>query len=290
MERDISLVGGEDAVLLLHGLAGSPLEMRYLANVLNVSGFSVSVPHVPGYGHGGKATDWRSWYDHVSQVFENLRRDYRTVSVGGLCIGAVLALSLAIEKRRDVTALSLLSTTLAYDGWSIPWYRFLLPLGYYTFLRQTYSYPEREPYGLKNEALRKRVAHAMQRQSLTEVGARRLPMNHIYQATRLIRHVKRNLDSVEVPALVMHAIDDDTASAKSADFIVDGIGSRKVRKILLRDSYHMITMDNERELVACETRNFFSGEINSKAATNTPVADTLLTRVANSPRPIPLRS
>jgi len=268
--QDISLVAGEDAVLLLHGLAGSPLEMRYVAKMLHRWGFSVAVPHIPGYGHGGKATDWRYWQDHVSEVFENLQREYRTVSVSGLCIGAVLALSLAVEKSRDIAALSLLSTTLAYDGWSIPWYRFLLPLGYYTSLRHTYSYPEREPYGLKNELLRKRIARAMQQESLTEVGASSIPMNHIYQATRLIRHVKRNLGSVEAPALLVHAVDDDTASAKSADFVVDHIGSRDVRKILLNDSYHIVTMDNERDVVARETRDFFREQVGDERARKVP--------------------
>jgi carboxylesterase len=261
--QNISLVAGEDAVLLLHGLAGSPREMRYLAKLLHRWGYSVAVPHIPGYGHGGKATDWRNWHDHVSGIFDNLRREYRTVSVGGLCIGAVLALSLAAEKSRDIAALSLLSTTLAYDGWSIPWYRFLLPLGYYTFLRRTYSYPEREPYGLKNELLRKRIARAMQQEALTEIGASSIPMNHIYQATRLIGHVKRNVGHVEAPALVVHAVDDDTASIKSADFVVAHIGSRNVRKVVLSDSYHIVTMDNERELVARETRDFFQEQIGS---------------------------
>ena len=75
----------------------------------------------------------------------------------------MLALSLAAEKGRDIAALSLLSTTLFYDGWSVPWYRFLLPLGYYTPLRHLYAYHEREPYGLKNEAMRKRIARATSR-------------------------------------------------------------------------------------------------------------------------------
>lgn len=143
--QDINLIAGEDAVLLLHGLASSPLEMRYVAKMLHRDGFSVAVPHIPGYGYGGKATDWRQWRDYALSAYDRLKRDYRTVSVGGLCIGAVLALSVAIEKGRDIAALSLLSTTLEYDGWSVPWYRFLLPVGFYTPLRYVYAYPEREP-------------------------------------------------------------------------------------------------------------------------------------------------
>ena len=259
--QDINLVAGENAVLLLHGLAASPLEMRYVARALHRDGFSVYVPHLHGYGYGAAATDSRQWHALAGTIFDKLRREYRTVSVGGLCIGAVLALSLAAEKGRDIAALSLLSTTLSYDGWSVPWYRFLLPLAYYTPLRHIYAYREREPYGLKNEALRKRIARAAQQTALTEAGASSLPMNHIYQAMRLIGRVKRNLRSVRAPALVVHAIDDDTASVKSADFVIDHIGSRVERKIFLGDSYHMVTMDNEREVVARETCDFLRAQV-----------------------------
>jgi carboxylesterase len=262
--QDIDLLAGENAVLLLHGLAGCPLEMRYLAKALHKTGFSVVVPYIPGYGCIGSATDWRNWQDTVLEILERLKRDYQTVSVSGLCIGAILALSLAVEKSRDIAALSLLSTTLFYDGWSIPWYRFLLPLGYHTPLRHAYSYREREPYGVKNEVLRRHIARAMQQKS-AEAGAPSISMNHIYQATGLIRHVVRNMSAVKAPALVVHAIDDDTASVKSADFVVQHIGSAKVRKIFLGDCYHLVTMDNERETVARETGNFFTENIDNKS-------------------------
>jgi carboxylesterase len=264
--HDINLVAGENAVLLLHGLASSPLEMRYVAKMLHRNGFSVSVPHIAGYGHGEPVTDWREWHAKALDAFTQLKREYRTVSVGGLCIGAVLALSLAAEKRREIAALSLLSTTLFYDGWAMPWYRFLLPLFNCAPLRNRSSFREREPYGVKNEFLRKRIARAMQHESLTAVGASSISMNHIYQATRLIGHVKRTIGAVETPALVMHAIDDDVASVKNADFIVDRIGSKIVRKVVLNDSYHIVTMDNERARVVDETSRFFTNSIRASVA------------------------
>jgi carboxylesterase len=261
----MNLAAGDDVVLLLHGLAGSPMEMRYLANALHQRGLSVEVPHIPGYGYGGPASHWRHWHDYTVRIFERLKRDYRTVSVGGLCIGAVLALSLAAEKRLEISALSLLSTTLFYDGWGLPWYRFLMPLGFCTPLRKLYSYREREPFGIKNPRLRQRVASAM-REGFSEAGAARLSMNHLYQATRLIRHATRSLHAVTAPALVVHAIDDETASPKSAHFVADRIGSPTVRKVLLDNSYHIITLDNDREVVAQETREFILQNIGDGAA------------------------
>jgi carboxylesterase len=265
----MNLAAGDHVVLLLHGLAGSPLEMRYLANALHKRGLSVEVPHIPGYGYGAPASHWRHWHDYTVGIVERLQRDYRSVSVGGLCIGAVLALSLAAEKELEISALSLLSTTLFYDGWGLPWYRFLMPLGFFAPLRALYSYREREPFGLKNMRLRERVASAM-RNGFSEAGAARLSMNHLHQARRLIRHATRNMHAVTAPALVMHAIEDETASPKSAEFVVDRIGSRKVRKIFLDNSYHMITMDNDRELVAHETRDFFLQNIGAGAGRPRP--------------------
>ena len=258
--QTIKLAAGDDAVLLLHGLASSPLEMFSLATSLNQRGFSVEAPHIRGFGFGSDVTDYADWLAQVVAVFDRLKREYRSVSVGGLCIGSVLSLGLANERPREISALSLLSTTLFYDGWSIPWYRFLMPLWFHTPVRHLYSFTEQEPYGIKNAQIRQRIARAM-RKGFSEAGAARITMDHVYQATRLSRHVMRNLHNVTAPALVIHAIDDETASPKSAEHVMKHIGSTVKRKVLLGDSYHMITIDNERDAVAWETNSFFQASI-----------------------------
>ena len=113
------------------------------------------------------------------------------------------------------------------------------------------------------------------REGFSEAGAARLSMNHLYQATRLIRHAIRNIHAVTAPALVMHAIDDETASPKSAQFVVDRIGSSTVRQVFLDNSYHIITMDNDREEVALETRDFFLQNIGDGAGRRLPAASAI---------------
>lgn len=103
-------------------------------------------------------------------------------------------------------------------------------------------------------------------QGFTDVGAASISMNHIYQATRMTRNVMRNIGAVATPALVIHAIDDDTSSVKSANFITRNIGSRTVRKIFLDNCYHIVTMDNEKETVARETGSFFIETIGKESA------------------------
>jgi carboxylesterase len=165
-----------------------------------------------------------------------------------------------------VAALSLLATTLAYDGWSIPKYRFLLPLAYYTPARWLYSYRERYPYGLKNENLRTWIAREMTVSDSSAAGASRLSAEGIFQAHRLIKQVRRQLGQVTTPALIIHAEEDDVASTKSADLVESAIASPIKKKVILHNSYHIITLDNEKELVAADTVDFFNQHTQSAMA------------------------
>ncbi len=273
IDKDINLVKGEHAVLLIHGLSGTPLEMQYVARMLHRAGYAVSAPHFSGYGYekGGQTKEWGEWHKEVVEHFEELKRNYKTVSVCGLCIGAVLALNLAAEKGDEVAGLSLLATTLYFDGWSIPWYRFLLPLGYYTPFRYFYSYREREPYGLKNPQLRAWIAREMTEKSTSAAGSARIPMSGIFETDKLIKTVKRNLPRVTAPALIIHSLEDDTSTVRSADFVEKNIGSRKVRKIFLDDCYHILTLDNQRDVVARETIRFFDEMIGSEVPPSSQV-------------------
>jgi carboxylesterase len=265
--RTINYPGGPNAVLALHGLLSNPLEMQFVGKQLNKAGYSVVIPLVPGYGYSsgqGKsfsAASCERWYDEVNQQFDELKKNYDSVSVTGLCIGAVLALRLAIDRSDDISALSLLATTLYYDGWNIPRYSFLLPLAYYTPLRYLYSYQERYPYGVKNENLRKWIAREMQAKDSSAAGASRLSAEGIFQAHRLIKQVRKNLDQVRCPTLIMHSEEDDVASTRSADLVESSIASSSKKKIILNDSYHIITLDNEKERVASETIDFFGQHV-----------------------------
>lgn len=255
-QDDIFYKGGEHAVLLLPGLSSTPLEMRPVAKALHRDGYTVSVPHIEGYGLGAPCTDWRAWIAAARAKYRALRETHETVSLCGLCIGATLSLAVAQEEP-DVTALSLLSVTLLYDGWTIPWYYPLIDIVFHTPLRHRYRYQERAPFGLKNEGLRARVAKSMALHDASEVGAASLPLAHLYHARRLAAHVRGRLAQVTADCLVVHAVDDDTSSPHNARIVYQGVSSEVKQKCLLGESYHILTMDNERETVADETRRFF---------------------------------
>jgi carboxylesterase len=260
--KQVEHSAGNPAVMLLHGLAGSPAEMHYLARSLRQAGFEVHVPAIPGYGFGTRTNPfdtgtWEQWVAYASGALDILSQRHERIYLAGLCIGAVLALRLAIERPERIRAMSLISTTLQHDGWATPWYRSkMVRLACRTPLRGHTKLHERFPYGLKNERLRQRVARAMHTEGSSSAGAEFLPLSGMHQAYRLIDSVRRNIGRVTTPSLVLHSIDDDVASTRSAEFVARNIGTREVRTILYRDSYHILTMDNDKEAVAQETIGF----------------------------------
>jgi len=260
--KPITLAGGEHAVMLIHGLQSSPAELLPLAKRLQQAGYTVHLPHIAGYGFElgdtpRSVTRWQDWHAKALQEFRTLHSQHKTVAIGGLCIGGTLSLSIAAELGADVAALTLLSTTLWYDGWAMPWYRPFRYLGYIWPVRYWYTYKEREPFGLKNQQLRRWVAREMAHKDASLVGASRLNLPAVQEAERMIASVKKSLPRITAPAIIIHAVEDEVASPRSAHFIARYIGSKVVEKVMLHNSYHMITVDNDREQVAADTLRFF---------------------------------
>src|SRR5579864_7827631 len=159
--------GGRAGVLLIHGLTGTPTEMRFVGKGLAQAGFSVYGMQLAG--HCGTeadllATGWPDWYASVERAYEEFRRNVDIVFVGGLSMGAVLAMHLAARRPDALRGIALYSTTLWYDGWTIPWTRYLLPLlpiaVHLPFGRRG-RFAESFPYGIKDERLRQRVVANM---------------------------------------------------------------------------------------------------------------------------------
>lgn len=254
--------------------------MRFLARALTREGFTAYAPTFAGYSAGSPERRMEEWLQEATARFDELAQKYRYVSICGLSVGAALALAL-VKQRPAALAVVLLSVTLAYDGWAIPWYRFLLGLAYYTPMRGRWRYREESPFGLKNEALRAKIARAMEKNSFSEVGPSTISLPALHEASRLTKSVRGFIGDIKNDCLIIHAIDDETANANNARFVGSHIGAAFVRSIFLDDSYHMITSDNEREIVAREVALFLRDSEAAHGSPNgegTPVVSRALAR------------
>lgn len=236
------------AILLFHGLTGSPFEMKKYAKHLHQCGFDVYCYCLPGHGDSLPpiySVTWQDWISFSQHKYTELRQKYDDFFLSGLCLGAVIALNLA-ENNPDVTGVVSLSTTLFLDGWTIPWYNIFMPFALKTIVRYYYTFPEREPYGIKNLTVRKKIASLM---SKNTVAMDNYPLSCIYELLKLSKKTRKHIKEITCPVLLIHSLEDDLTSVKSAKFVYDNISSGNKEYVELNDSYHLILYDNEKEFV-----------------------------------------
>ena len=238
---------GEVGILLIHGLTGTPTELRRVAQGLTKDGTcTVYVPTLAGHcGDNSdlQATGWQDWYEGVRKTFADVRQRHSQVFVGGLSMGAVMSMYVASEHPGQVAGLLMYSTTLRYDGWSINKLAFLTPLLMaIPFGVHLCSFEEKPPYGIKNERLRAIVERQMKAGESSNAGLLTMEGITVRELHRMNAVVKKRMPSITTPALVLHSIEDDITSRWNADYVERHLGG-PVTKVLLDNCYHMITVD-----------------------------------------------
>ena len=275
---DFKFAGDRRGVLLIHGLTGTPAEMLLLGKRLHREGFTVHGVQLAG--HCGDeadllATSWRDWYASVEQAAERLRGDVDHLFVAGLSMGALLALLLAAERPELVDGVGVLGATFRYDGWNMPRIArlsFMLPLIKSLGFARKRVFMEEAPYGLRDERIRGHVSSAMQSGDSALAGLPGNPWHSLADLHMLSTHVRRRLERVRAPCLVAHAAEDDVANVRNAYLVVSHVKA-PVELLLLHDSYHMITLDRERRLLADRLTGFFA-RVAGAGADSQPVLAT----------------
>ncbi|AZD10221.1 putative esterase [Pseudomonas chlororaphis] len=262
------LGSGEVAVLLIHGLTGTPTELRRVAVGLANAGCTVYVPTLAGHcGNNAdlQATGWQDWYEGVRRTFVGIRRRHRQVFVGGLSMGAVMSMYLASEHPGQVSGLLMYSTTLKYDGWSINKLAFLTPLLMkIPFGVHICSFEEKPPYGIKNKRLRAVVERQMKAGESSSAGLLTMEGVTVRELHRMNAVVKKRMPSITTPALVLHSIEDDITSRWNADYVERKLGGPVV-KVLLDNCYHMITVDLQYRRVVELSADFIERQVGPRS-------------------------
>ncbi len=159
IDRGFFLKGNNgSAIILAHGMTGSPQEMKFLGKSLHKNGYSVICPRLAYHGKPIeilKKAKWQDFYNSIRGAFLEVADKHDFIFVSGLSMGALLALLLADEFGDKISAVSCLSPTLFYDGWNTPWSKCFLPLVYATPLKNFFYFKEEPPYGIKNEKIQK---------------------------------------------------------------------------------------------------------------------------------------
>lgn len=227
---------GANACLLIHGLGGSPAEIRPLAEYLADRSITVRAPLLPGHGTDPddlRRTRWPQWVRAAEAELEALRGRYPTVHVVGFSMGGLVALHLAAHTRVDSVV------TLSCPSRLADWRQFLVPLAKY-FMK---DYPAR----VSNPEI------AAQLESYD-----RFPVAAIHSMLRLARQVRKELPRIQAPLLALQGDRDKWIAPDSADFILANVSSLQKQRILLPGRNHMIALEHGREEVFHSVHNWLA--------------------------------
>lgn len=259
-DQSIRFPGGRIGFLLIHGLGGTPIEMRYVAQGLARAGHTAHVPQLAGHCGTAEelnATCWEDWYATVEEEHQRMTEHCHTIVVCGLSMGAVLAVHHAARYPREVSAMGLYAPTLWLDGWGIPWYSNFFKLVTQKWFADYFKFEERDPYGVKDPRLRALVEQAVKSGDSSKAGIDALPGGLMLELRWLIRQVKREVTSVSQPALIVHPREDDRASLRNLNYLQSNLAGL-VETVVLDDSYHVVTLDRQRQIVVSRTLDFVS--------------------------------
>jgi carboxylesterase len=229
--------GQRVGVLLSQGFTGSPASMvpwgRYLAR----QGLGVAVPRLPGHGTTWQElnrTRWADWYGEVERAFEKLRADCDQVVVGGLSMGAGLTLQLAAERGRDVAGLVLVNPavhTTRKDVLALPVLKWLVP-----------ALPG--------------IVDDIKKPGVEEHGYPKMPLKATHSMMTSWKRLRDELPKVTQPVLIFRSVEDHVVDPSSAQIITSTVSSRDVTEVMLANSYHVATLDNDAPTIYEQSAQF----------------------------------
>lgn len=261
--------GGRVGVLLIHGMCGTPTEMRYVANGLARAGYTVHCPQISGQCGSAanvKASTWQDWYACAERALDELRLECDVVIVGGLSSGAVISLLLAANRPHDVQGIALFAPTLWLNGWIVPWYARLFRIIGHKFLANLIDFPDRHPHGIKDDRIREFIKAALLSADTSIAGLPNTPGGAVLEHRWLVQAVLKVVSKIRQPALIIHPREDDYAALNNLSYLQRNLAGT-VDTVVLDDSYHIVTIDRQRHIVVERTATFIdriAGQLSSQ--------------------------
>lgn len=235
--EEIELKGNKVGCLLIHGFRSCPFEMQEYGKYLNKLGFTVKLCLLPG--HGTDPADlldvkWQQWVEAVEDAFELLKKKCSNIFIAGLSTGGSIALYLA--SKHNINGVIALAPGL--------------------FLKQRFakmSHVLKYVWKYKNMKSSPDVSIKIESRVYPKV-----PLSIISELLLLFKSLKKNLNLIKVPTLIIYSLNDHVVKSRSSKTIYNTISSKKKHLIKLEKSFHILTMDVEKDKVFYESGKFIN--------------------------------
>lgn len=217
-------------VVLSHGFTGTPASMRPWAEHLAGLGYAVRLPLLPGHGtrwQDANRTGWQDWYACIVRAYDELAARCDQVFAAGLSMGGTLVTRLAEERGSAVSGLILVNPSYATERFDAKFARFISVV--------VHSRPA--------------IGNDIKKPGVDESGYDRTPVAAFASLQRLWPIVRADFARITAPVLLYRSREDHVVEPLSARLLLAGATATQVREVILENSYHVATLDNDAETI-----------------------------------------
>jgi len=224
--------GSEIGVLVSHGFTGTTQSMFFLGQYLaEKGGFTVIGPRLKG--HGTDPADMaestaEDWVRSVEHAMERLQKRCQKIFITGLSMGGTLTLYMAAMYPKVFSGAAPINGAVFLNNPGMAGLAFGLGL------------PETVPG----------VGSDIKKPGIIELAYPVVPVPSVRQIYALMGVTRDLLPNVTCPLLAFQSREDHVVNPANAAFIFDNVSSVDRAQVWLENSYHVATMDNDKELIA----------------------------------------
>jgi carboxylesterase len=222
--------GGPAGLLALHGFTGNPTSMRPLAEAAAAAGFSVELPRLPGHGttiDDMLTTSWADWSAEAEAAYQRLAGRCERVVVAGLSMGGTLTAWLGSRHPEIAGLVFVNAATLAHVNEVVDMVQGMVDEG---------------------ERLMPGIGSDVADPDVVESAYDRLALAPLLSMFEVADQVRARLGSITCPLLLMTSPQDHVVPPTDSD-VLAGAVSGPVQRVSLDNSFHVATIDVDRDLV-----------------------------------------
>jgi carboxylesterase len=224
-------------ILFVHGLGGTACTGASLGPALTAStGYSFESFLLPGHASDPAELlecSYEKWLMALEMEYDRLAKRYRKVYVGGVSLGALLALRLAEE--RPLSGVFALSAPLYYRHPILKLVKLIAPFHPYHAWKPNSSLDARKMALLCYD---------------------RVPLSSVNEITRLAKVTRKHLSSLHAPLLLALGEKDFFVSPRFYKAIAQKSSAQAVRILLLKNEGHGLLFGPEEPLVFSAVSSF----------------------------------
>jgi carboxylesterase len=230
--------GAEVGVLVLHGFTGNPGSMRGLAEACAAAGFDVEMPLLAG--HGTRVEDmvptrWADWSADANAAYERLASRCGNVVVAGLSMGGSLTLWLGAEHPEIRGLVCVNPATTPIDPGVLDALRGMVDSGQATMDAIGSDIADPDAVEASYPATPLEALLSMQIDGLVPLSAR--------------------YGAITCPLLLFTSPQDHVVTPEDSERLAAAYGG-PVERVALERSYHVATMDHDKQLIFDRTVEF----------------------------------